>query len=79
MCFFLLYLLTLGAKQFITSLGEEGAGLCASRAFVCFLFFFALKVLVFVLLLLGVGGWLRFVIVALPGLLVYQMSDLAKL
>ena len=48
----------------ITSLGEEGAGLCASRAFVCFVrvsfCHFSLP--------LGVGGWLRFVIVALPGL-----------
>ena len=52
----------------ITSLGEERAGLCASRAlFVCFVrvsffffFFFHFS------LPLGVGGWLRFVIVALP-------------
>ena len=40
----------------ITSLGEEGTGLCASRAFVCL---FVLYVLVFViflfLLVLGVG------------------------
>ena len=48
----------------ITSLGEEGAGLCASRAFVCFVrvsfCHFSLP--------LGVGGWLRFVIVTLSGL-----------
>ena len=45
----------------ITSLGEEGAGPCASRAFVCFVrvsfCHFSLP--------LGVGGWLHFVIVAL--------------
>ena len=48
----------------ITSLGEDGDGLCASRAFVCFVRVsfcpFSLP--------LGVGGWLWFVIVALPGL-----------
>ena len=48
----------------ITSLREEGAVLCASRAIVCFVRAsfcnFPLP--------LGVGGWLRFVIVALPGL-----------
>ena len=48
----------------ITSLGEEEACLCASRAFVCFVRVsycpFSLP--------LDVGGWLRFVIVALPGL-----------
>ena len=47
----------------ITSFGEEGARLCASRAFVCFVrvsfCHFSLP--------LGVGGWLQFVIVALPG------------
>ena len=48
----------------ITLLGEEGAGLCASRAlFVCFVrvsfCHFSLP--------LGVGGWLRFVSVALSG------------
>ena len=44
----------------MNSLGENGAGLCASRAFVCFVSFchFSLP--------LGVGGWLRFMIVALP-------------
>ena len=51
----------------ITSLGEEGAGLCASRAFVCFVrvsfCHFSLP--------LGLVGWLRFVIVALPGLFCY--------
>ena len=47
----------------IALLGGEGTGLCASRAF-------ALYLLVFVIfsLPLGVDGWLRFVIVALPGL-----------
>ena len=45
----------------VTSLGLEGAGLCASRAFVClFSTCFSLP--------LGVGGRLRFVIVALTGL-----------
>ena len=43
----------------ITTLGEEGAGLCASRSFVCFVRVsfrhFSLPV--------GVGSWLRFVIV----------------
>ena len=49
----------------ITSLGEEEAGLCASRTFVClvcacmFLSFFSLP--------LGVKGWLLSVIVAYPG------------
>ena len=51
----------------ITSLGVEGAGLCASRAFVCFVrFSFCYFSLPFC-----VGGWLRFVIVALPGLFYY--------
>ena len=47
----------------ITSLGDDGAGLCASRAFVCFVrvsfCHFSLP--------LGFRGWLRLVIVALPG------------
>ena len=47
----------------ITSLGEEGAGPCASRAFVCFV---RVKVCHFSLPL-AVGGWLRFVILTLPG------------
>ena len=51
------------------SAGEEGAGLCTSRAFVCFvraLFCpFSLP--------LGVGDWLRFAIVAFPGLLFYEL------
>ena len=49
----------------ITSLAEEGAGLCVSRAFVCLFcmcFFFPFS------LPLGVGSWLWFVIVVLPGL-----------
>ena len=58
-CFFILFSIV------ITSLGEEGAGLCASLAFICFVLYvsfchFSLP--------LGVGGWLWFVIVALPGL-----------
>ena len=48
---------------FITSLREEGSGLCASRAFVCLFLSFSLP--------LGVGGWLWFAIVALPGLFYY--------
>ena len=48
----------------IASLGEERAVLCASRAFVYFarvnFYNFSLP--------LGVRGWLRLVIVALPGL-----------
>ena len=51
----------------ITSLGEEGAGLCASRAFV----YFARVSFCPFSLPLSVGGWLRFVIVALPGLFYY--------
>ena len=47
----------------ITSLGEDGAGLYASRAFVCFV-----RVSFCHVSRLGVGGWQRFVIVALPGL-----------
>ena len=47
----------------ITSLGEEGAGLCVSRAFVLHVF-----VIVIFSLPLGVGDWLRFVIMAFPGL-----------
>ena len=47
----------------ITSLGEEGAGLCASHTFVCFAHVcfcpFSLP--------LCVEGWLWFVIVAYPG------------
>ena len=53
----------------ITSLGEKGASLCASRAFVCFVRVsfcqFSLP--------LGVGGWLWFVTVALPGFF-YQLT-----
>ena len=48
-----------------TSLGEEGASLCVSRAFVCL---FCTCYFCHFSLPLGVGGWLRFVIVALPGL-----------
>ena len=54
----------------ITSLGEEGAGLCVSLAFVClhlFVYFARVRFCPFSLPL-GVGGWLRFVIVALPAL-----------
>ena len=46
------------------STGEEGAGLCASRACVCFVrvsfCHFSLPP--------GVGGWLRYLIVAFPGI-----------
>ena len=58
-CFFIIFSIV------ITSLGEEGAGLCASRAFVCF---FVHVSFCHFSLPLGAGGWLRFVIVALPGL-----------
>ena len=47
----------------ITSPGEERAGLCAFRAFVCF----AGDSLCLFPLPLGVRDWLRVVIVALPG------------
>ena len=46
-----------------TSLGEEGAGLCTSRTFICF----ARVCFCPFSLPLGVEGWLRFVIVAYPG------------
>ena len=49
----------------ITSLGEEGAGVCAFRAFVCL--FSRVNVCPFSLLL-GVRGWLWLLTVALPGL-----------
>ena len=52
----------------ITSRGEEGAGLYAIRAFVCC---FVRASFCPFSLALGVGGWLRFVIVALPGLFNY--------
>ena len=46
----------------ITSLGEEGVGLCLVHLFcTCEVLSFSLP--------LDVGGWLRFVIVVLPGLL----------
>ena len=45
-------------KCFITSLGEEGSGLCASRAFVCLFVFFFFVVVVFFFFL----DWLVFVI-----------------
>ena len=53
------------------SLGEEGAGLCSFRAFfICFAHVvhfcpFSLP--------LDVGAWLRFVIVAFPGLFFYLL------
>ena len=56
----------------ITSLGEEGANLSAFRTFVRF-------VLVWICrfpLPLGVWEWLRFVIVALPGLFSYLFCNL---
>ena len=52
----------------ITSPGEERAGLCASRAFVCL---FCTRYFCPSFLPLGVGGWLRIVIVALSGLFYY--------
>ena len=53
----------------IASLGEEGAGLCASRAFVCLFLHVLVSVIFLFLLVSGVGcGWLRYVIMALPGL-----------
>ena len=54
----------------ITSLGEEGASLCASRAFVLYLLVFVIFSLPLFLLVSGGGsggGGLRFVTVALPG------------
>ena len=51
----------------ITSFGEEGAGLCASRTFVCLFVCFARVCFCSFSLPLGVEGWLRFVIVAYPG------------
>ena len=51
----------------ITSLDEEGAGLCASPAFVCF----ARVSSCHFSLPLGVRGWLRFV--ALPGRFYYNL------
>ena len=59
-CFFISFSIV------IASLGEEGAGLCASRAFICL---FLHPVVFFLFLLVsGVGcGWLRYVVVALPG------------
>ena len=48
----------------MTSLWEEGAGLCASRTFVCL--FCACMFCPFSLPL-GVEDWLRFVIVGYPG------------
>ena len=49
----------------VTPLREERAGLCASRAIACV--FCTCLFLFFIVFLLGVGGWLRFVIVGLPG------------
>ena len=51
------------------SFEEEGAGLCASRAF--FVLFCACCPFLSFSLSLGVGGWLRFAIVAFPGLFVF--------
>ena len=68
-CFFISFSIV------ITSLGAEGAGLCASRAFVClFVLYVLVFYLVFILLVnfchfslpFGVRVWLRLVIVALP-------------
>ena len=46
-------------------MGEENAGLYASRAFVCVS---CMRLFLSFSLPLGVGGWLRIVTVALPGL-----------
>ena len=62
-CFFISFSIV------IASLGEEGAGLCASRAFVCLFVHVLVSVIFLFLLVSGVGcGWMRYVIVALPGL-----------
>ena len=62
-CFFISFSIV------IASLGEEGAGLCASRAFVCLFLHVLVSVIFLFLLVSGVGcGWLQYVIVALPGL-----------
>ena len=66
LCLLVLYVLVSPVcfSILITSLGEEGAGICASRTFVCFarvrFYPFSLP--------LGVEGWLRFVTVAYAGL-----------
>ena len=57
----------------ITSLGEERAGLYASRAFLCFSF---MSYFLSLSLPLGVKSWLRLVIVALPGHFIELSSDL---
>ena len=51
----------------ITSLEEEGTGLCASRTFVCLFCLFCAGIFCPFSLPLGVESWLRFVIVAYPG------------
>ena len=51
-------------SPFVTTLGEEGAGLCASRTFLCL---FCVCMFLSFSLPLGVEGWLLFVIVAYPG------------
>ena len=66
MCFFCPF------SILITLLGEEGAGLCAYRAFVL-----AMHTLICVTFSFppGVGGgWLRLLLVALPGLSVYLFA-----
>ena len=65
-CFFLPF------STVINLLGEEGAGLYASRSFVLyvlvsFFFFFFFVFFLFLFLLVSAGGWLLFVIVALSG------------
>ena len=62
--FFFFFLFCFFFSVLITSLREEGAGLCASRTFVCL--FCACMFCPFSLPL-GVEGWLRFVIVAYSG------------
>ena len=48
----------------LPSLGEEGACVCASHAFVCL---FERVCFCPFSHILGIGDWLRFLIVALPG------------
>ena len=52
----------------ITLLGEEGAGLCAYRAFVCYLCTHYTIICITFSLPPGVGGWMRLLLVALHGL-----------
>ena len=66
MCFFCPF------SILITLLGEEGAGYCAYRAFVCELC--TRLICVNFSLPPGAGGWLRLLLVALPGLFYISFS-----